>query len=91
MKPHEIQFALNLEALSAPQCRRLVEALNNTPLSQEDLSKVCKLSPASVEKHLTLLKDASLIKVRVKNGERIVQLQSAMLQPTVEWFSKLIR
>ena len=90
MKPNEIQFSLNLEALSPPQCRRIVAALFNSPLSHEDLSKVCKLSPASIDKHLALLKDSGLVKVRVKNGEQMVHLQMAMLQPTFEWFSKYV-
>jgi len=33
MKPNEIQFAHNLQALSAPQCRRIVEALLQDSLS----------------------------------------------------------
>jgi hypothetical protein len=42
MKPTEIQFALNLEALAAPQCRRIVEVLvqDSQILIQTGLVKV---------------------------------------------------
>lgn len=89
MKASEIQFAANLEALSIPQCRRIVEALLEGPLTQVELSKKSKLSPASIEKHLEKLISAGVVKIRVSKGSHKAHLQQAVLEPTVSWFSKL--
>ena len=64
MKPTEIQFALNLEALAAPQCRRIVEALVQDSQTLTDLAKLCKLTPASIDKHLDILGRSGLVKIR---------------------------
>ena len=89
MKPAEIQFSLNLEALSSPQCRRIVQALYKESYSQEDLSKICKLSIASVGKHVEILRVAGLVKLRKVDGVIKVSLQVTKLEPTLEWFSQL--
>ncbi len=89
MKPTEIQFSLNLEALSAPQCRRIVEALSKNPHTLNELSKVCKLTPASINKHLEILIEAGLVKVRNLDGEERIQLQKSKIKPTLDWFIKL--
>lgn len=90
MKPHEIQFSLNLEALSAPQCRRIIEALIDQPMSITELSKTCKLTPASINKHLRILKDSGLVKVRAVNDVQLVQIQKSKFKPTLDWFSNLL-
>jgi DNA-binding transcriptional ArsR family regulator len=90
MKPHEIQFSLNLEALSAPQCRRIIEALIDQPMSLTELSKTCKLTPASINKHLEILKTSGLVKVREIDGDQVAQLQKSKFKPTLDWFSKLL-
>ena len=89
MKPNEIQFASNLKALSAPQCRRIVEALVEESLTLKDLSKRCKLTPASIEKHLQILAQAGLVKIRSVGGVKKAYLQNSKLKPTVAWFSHL--
>lgn len=89
MKPHEIQFSLNLEALSAPQCRRIFEALIYEPKAISDLSKACKLTPASINKHLEVLKASGLVKVRAVDGEQVAQIQKSKFKPTLEWFLNL--
>lgn len=90
MKTSEIQFAANLEALSIPQCRRIVEALLEGPLTQVELSKKSKLSPASIEKHLEKLISAGVVKIRLSNGSRKVHLQHSVLEPTASWFASLV-
>ncbi len=90
MKPHEIQFSLNLEALSAPQCRRIIEALIDEPMAITQLSKTCKLTPASINKHLEILKKSGLVKVRAVDGDQVAQIQNSKFKPTLDWFSKLL-
>ena len=89
MKPTEIQFALNLEALSAPQCRRIVEALVQDSRTPQELAKLCKLTPASIEKHLEILIDAGLVKLRTVDGVKKAYLQDSKFKPTLDWFEKL--
>jgi DNA-binding transcriptional ArsR family regulator len=90
MKPHEIQFSLNLEALSVPQCRRIIEVLIDEPKSIMELSKKCKLTPASINKHLEILKASGLVKVRDVDGVQLVQIQKSKFRPTLDWFSNLL-
>ena len=89
MKPTEIQFALNLEALAVPQCRRIVEALVQDSQSLKDLPKLCKLTPASIDKHLDILIKAGLVKVRSADGVKKAHLQTSKFKPTLDWFIKL--
>ena len=89
MKPNEIQFAHNLQAISAPQCRRIVEALVQDSHTMKELSKLCKLTPASIDKHLEILIQAGLVKVRSVGGVKKAYLQTSKFKPTLDWFSKL--
>ena len=89
MKPNEIQFAHNLQALSAPQCRRIVEALVQDSHSLNELSRLCKLTPASIDKHLKILIQAGLVKVRTVGGVKKANLQTSKFKPTLDWFYNL--
>ena len=89
MKPQEIQFARNLEALAAPQCRRIVEALVQDSQTLTDLTKRCKLTPASIDKHLDILIQTGLVKVRSADGVKKAHLQTSKFKPTLDWFIKL--
>jgi DNA-binding transcriptional ArsR family regulator len=89
MKPTEIQFSHNLHALSAPQCRRIVEALVQDSHTLKDLSKICKLTPASIEKHLEILRKAGLVKLRTAGGVKTAHLQTSKFKPTLDWFIEL--
>jgi len=89
MKHAEIQFALNLQSLSAPQCRRIVEVLIQDSHTLQDLSKLSKLTPASIDKHLGILVGAGLVKLRTINGVKKAYLQTSKFKPTLDWFSGL--
>ena len=89
MKPTEIQFSHNLHALSTPQCRRIVEALVQDSHTMKDLSKLCKLTPASIDKHLEILIQAGLVKVRSVGGVKKAYLQTSKFKPTLDWFIEL--
>ena len=91
MKPSEIQFALNLEALVAPQCRRIVQLLLHDAYTPKELAKLCKLTPASIDKHLAILIDAGLVKMRSVGGVKKAQLQASKFKPTLEWFLGLAK
>ena len=90
MKDSEHQFALNLEALSAPQCRRIVQALIEKPLSHQELARTCKLSLASIGIHLQVLIRAELVAVTPVDGIEMLKFERSILQPTIDWFADLI-
>lgn len=89
MKPTEVQFAKNLQALAAPQCRRIVAALTKDSLTTTELVKVCKLTPASIDKHLDILVQAGLVKVRTTKSVKTATLQKSKFKPTLDWFLNL--
>lgn len=89
MKPSEIQFALNLKALAVPQCRRIVEALIEESHTPQELSKICKLTPASIEKHLEVLIETGLVKIRTIGGVKNAHMQISKFKPTLDWFNRL--
>ena len=89
MKPNEIQFSQNLQALSAPQCRRIVKALVEQPCTLKELSGICKLTPASIDKHLEILIKAGLVKLRSAGGAKTAHLQTSKFKPTLDWFINL--
>ena len=91
MKPSETQFALNLEALAAPQCRRIVQALIEKPLTAHELAKACKLTTASIEKHLEPLIRSGLVTVMSSDGPEVLKLERSTIQPTIDWFADLIQ
>jgi DNA-binding transcriptional ArsR family regulator len=89
VKPSDIQFALNLEVLSAPQSRRIVQALIERPLTAQDLAKTCKLSLASIAKHLEPLMRAKLVALTSVDGVEMLKFERSTLQRTIEWFADL--
>lgn len=89
LKPNEIQFAKNLDALKSPQCRRIVKAIFHEARSIPELSSVCKLTPGSLLKHLDILISAGLIELRESNGTTSYSLRQAEFQETQDWFLSL--
>jgi DNA-binding transcriptional ArsR family regulator len=89
MKPAEIQFASHLEALKAPQCRRIVQALYPKPRTLAELVTLCKLTPGSVQQHLSLLESAGLIDDDARATEGTYSLNRSAFSETQNWFSSL--
>ena len=90
MKPSEVQIAQNLQALTSRESRRIITSLNREPLSAAQLAKECKLTPASIAKHLGILIEAGLVKVRTVEGRKMAHLQRSKFKGTLEWFGTLI-
>jgi DNA-binding MarR family transcriptional regulator len=66
-----------------------VEVLVQDSQTLKDLSKLCKLTPASIERHLEILIEAGLVKIRPVNGVKKAYLQTSNFKPTLDWFSGL--
>lgn len=85
-------LALDQTCLSCtvfPQCRLLIQALAKSPSSIVELSKICKLSVGSVEKHMQILLQAGLVTNYYPGGPEYCQLCEDVFHETREWFSQL--
>ena len=89
MKPSEVQFAKNLEALKSPQCRRIVAALNSGALTISELSQNCNLTQGSIEKHIEILNIAELLHSEEANDETKYSLNLSTFLETLDWFKDL--
>ena len=89
MKPNEIQFAMNLEALKAPQCRRIIQVIYQQPRTVSELAALCKLTHGSIEKHIALLESAGLVDASVRADEITYGLNKDAFSETKGWFSSL--
>ena len=56
------------EKLKSEQCRRILEALESGPKSQEELVQLTKLTAGSVAKHVDVLLEAKLVQSK-RNGK----------------------
>lgn len=89
MKPNEEQFAKNLLALSAPQCRRIVSALASASQTKSALANSCELSASSIHKHLAILVSANLVQFSTEDEVELCELNRAALSETQAWFCGL--
>ena len=90
MKPSEIEMANFLESLKAPQSRRIVDTLHETPLTEIQLIKNSKLSKRSIELHVHPLIQAKLV-VKKKQESRIYYaLNKKLLKRNAVWFAKFL-
>ncbi len=89
MKPSEIQFARNLEALRSPQCRRIIQVLFSETRTIPELVRDCELTQGSIEKHLQVLTDAGLVETAVSANETSFRLCAAAFSETHDWFKFL--
>jgi hypothetical protein len=53
------------------------------------LAKDCKLTTASVQKHLEPLIRSGLVTVISSGGSEVLKLERSTLQPTIDWFADL--
>ncbi|WP_284974266.1 MULTISPECIES: metalloregulator ArsR/SmtB family transcription factor [unclassified Arthrobacter] len=72
-------------ALANPSRRTILDSLLQGPLSAGDLTGRLELSRSSASEHLTVLKEAGLIREERKGRHRIYHLQPAGLQEVSGW------
>ena len=80
-----------LESLKAPQCRRIVEALNQESLTESQLIKKSKLSQRSIELHLDSLIKAKLIVKKKRGSIYDFSINRKLLDRNANWFVKLLQ
>ena len=91
MKPSEIEMANFLESLKAPQCRRIVEALNQESLTESQLIKKSKLSQRSIELHLAPLIKAKLVVKKKRGSIYDFSINRKLLVRNANWFVNVLQ
>jgi DNA-binding transcriptional ArsR family regulator len=86
VKKHEVEMAEVLEALRAPQSRRILEELATTDVSLDNLTKRTRFSEASIQLHLQPLIKAKLVS-RKKNG--LLKLNWVKFNQISNWFRSI--
>ena len=86
MKKTELEMAQFLEALKAPQSRRILEKLAVENRSLSDLLKATKLSEQSIRLHMQPLIKARLVS---KSTTGIFKINWATFNKNSEWFSHI--
>lgn len=74
-------------ALADPTRRRIVEVLSECDESSGELSSHFELSQPAVSRHLRILRESGLVKVRADGQRRIYSLELGPLVECDTWFS----
>ena len=86
MKKHELEMAEFLEALKAPQSRRILEKLATKDMSLDNLIKSTKFSERSIQLHLEPLTKAKLVS-KSKDGQ--FKVNWAKFNRNSDWFKSI--
>ena len=86
MKKHELEMAEFLEALKAPQSRRILEKLAIKDMSLDNLIKNTKFSERSIQLHLEPLIKAKLVS-KSKDGQ--FKVNWAKFNRNSDWFQSI--
>lgn len=86
MKKQEIEMAEFLEALKAPQSRRILEKLAIEDMSVETLIKKTKFSNQSIQLHLQPLMMAKLVS---KGRTGLLKLNRTKFNQIADWFTSI--
>jgi DNA-binding transcriptional ArsR family regulator len=74
-----------LGALSEPNRLRIVELLRGGPRSVNEIAEQLALSQPLASKHLRVLREAGLVRVRVEAQQRVYELQRAPFEELGTW------
>jgi DNA-binding transcriptional ArsR family regulator len=86
VKKQEVEMAEFLEALKAPQSRRILEKLATEDMSIETLTKKTKFSNQSIQLHLRPLIKAKLVS---KNRTGLLKINMAKFNQIADWFKSI--
>ena len=82
---------MTLSALAEPNSLRIVELLRDNPYPVGEIAKQLVLRQPQVSKHLRILSDAGLVKVRPVAQQRIYQLQPKPFEELDSWLETFRR
>jgi DNA-binding transcriptional ArsR family regulator len=78
-------------ALADPNRRRIVEMLAGQELAAGEIGAAFEISAPAVSQHLKVLKEASIVKVRVDGQRRIYALDPSGFAELDQWLSSVRR
>jgi DNA-binding transcriptional ArsR family regulator len=74
-------------AVAEPQRRRIIDLLVGGERSVNDIAAALKLRQPQVSKHLKVLREVGLVRVRDDGRQRVYTLNGEALRPIYEWVS----
>lgn len=74
-------------AVAEPQRRRIIDLLAGGERSVNDIAAALKMRQPQVSKHLYVLREVGLVRVRDEGRQRLYALNSEALRPIYEWVS----
>ena len=78
-----------IKALSDPIRREILQLLKNGRLSASDISNKFSVSAPAISKHLTILKDADLIRDTREGKYIFYELNTSVLEEVMLWLGSL--
>ncbi|MBV2360410.1 metalloregulator ArsR/SmtB family transcription factor [Thalassococcus sp. CAU 1522] len=72
-------------ALADPTRRDILHRLSAREMTIAEITEHCAMTRAAVKKHLTVLQDGDLIRMRRQGRETYSRLNAAALRPVVDW------
>jgi DNA-binding transcriptional ArsR family regulator len=78
-----------LRALGDPTRRKILELLKSQPMTASQIAERFPISAPAVSKHLTILKEAELVRCRRNGNFLIYELCASVLEETVAWILTL--
>lgn len=78
-----------LKALSDPIRREILELLKGGPLSAGDICAHFEVTGASISRHLSVLKEADLIRDRREGKFIFYELNASVLEEILLWIAQL--
>ena len=80
-----------LSALAEPNRLRIVEMLRKGPSSVNEIAERLELSQPLVSKHLRVLREAGIVRVRAEAQQRVYELQPEPFEQLETWVSSFRR
>ena len=78
-----------MKALSDPTRREILQRLKNGKLSAGDIAEHFSISNASISRHLSVLKEADLIRDQREGKFIYYELNTSVLEEVMLWLSQL--
>lgn len=78
-------------AIAEPRRRRILTLLQRGERSVNDLARSLRVHQPQASKHLRVLKQVGLVRMRVAGQQRLYALQSDGLQPIHDWVMTFAR
>lgn len=84
----EVKVSTAFRALSDPLCRELLAAIGEGEATVSELVERLAVSQPQVSKHLGVLKEAGLVRVRPQGKWRFYSVDGRSLRQVLEWLER---